>query len=103
MADQPGKRRGRPRKVVSDAELPASSEGASPSVDGGRQDYPETHFDGPRDWAEAVALLSRVEGIVTRITVPFEAPALHETPHYGAPVVRGSEFAIYMADGTRKG
>lgn len=106
MADQPGKRRGRPRKVVPDAEVPV--ERAVAPQDGHAERPVRAEADGrredPRGWAQVLARLSEIEGVVTGIEVPFdEFPALYETPHYGAPVRRGETFVVTLADGTRKG
>jgi hypothetical protein len=106
MADQPGKRRGRPRKVVPDAERPVESQGSPASVDGNGPSDSEkvARREGPADWSGALERLSRISGVVTGISVPFDVfPELYETPHYGAPVRRGESFAVTLADGTKIG
>lgn len=43
-----------------------------------------------------------MEGVITLVEYPGDdAPALYVTNRFGAPVVRGTEFAVRLTDGRR--
>ena len=102
MAEQPGKRRGRPRKALHDAEAVAASEGA-PVAGGGHGQAGESHA-GPTCWTDVEARLLAIEaehGLLGRIVVPFDQfPGVYVRPSFGCPVERGDRFTVLTCKGT---
>src|SRR3546814_18752363 len=85
MAEQSGKRRGRPRKAVVEPEVAAPSEGAPDQRAGDGPDRPS--HAGPANWAEVTPILLKIEaehGLIGRISIPFTGPALYVRPSFGA-------------------
>src|SRR3546814_8401650 len=81
MAEQSGKRRGRPRKAVVEPEVAAPSEGAPDQRAGDGPDRPS--HAGPANWAEVTPILLKIEaehGLIGRISIPFTGPALYVRP-----------------------
>src|SRR3546814_9806719 len=74
MAEQSGKRRGRPRKAVVEPEVAAPSEGAPDQRAGDGPDRPS--HAGPANWAEVTPILLKIEaehGLIGRISIPFRS------------------------------
>src|SRR3546814_11802788 len=100
MAEQSGKRRGRPRKAVVEPEVAAPSEGAPDQRAGDGPDRPS--HAGPANWAEVTPILLKIEaehGLIGRISIPFTGPALYVRPSFGAKVVPGAEFTVLCFSG----
>src|SRR3954462_1848299 len=106
MVKVPGKRRGRPRKVVPDAEGVRESTSAPVVADRVGEDgrgHPEDAC-GPSDWPGLCSVLSGIECLVRpltvcRITVPFECQETWTGIYSGAPVDRGN-WKVLLNNGT---
>lgn len=101
MDTEPRRGPGRPRKVVVESEAASPDQAASGNDraerEAGGSDAKAARFAG--SWAEALGVLSALDGMPTRITFPGECPELYSTNHFGCPVVRGDRFTVRMADG----
>lgn len=95
MAEQSGKRRGRPRKVVAEPEVAPAREGAAGGSGGEREDCPSDADRAP-EWPRAVAILNA--------TVEAVAPATFgrvEHPNPGADLFKSHLFACKIVKGER--
>ena len=101
MAQLPGKRRGRPRKIVAEQQ-DSGSAGATPEVrDGQREDGKGDA--GPANWKECLGLLNAIEGkykprALTCVQIPCDGPDYFIGIYGSAPVVRGT-FKVRLSDG----
>src|SRR5579875_3650862 len=106
MAEIPGKRRGRPRKAVADAEISGTG-GATPAVcdgDGEASGRDAAAKAGPSDWQSLHGLLSGLECLVAPklvclAWVDFDAHPVWHGSRCGVPIERG-EWKVLLNDGT---